>query len=139
MQTFRKIFSNIFIFLSFIFLPSLEQFKKRCPKMISNPPTLSMHTFFKLKIVIFKNFIDFTIWFHFSLAGIDPWFYTLKYLYFLFFFSKELSLCNKVKYLNPNIFRARCCKPLIFQTLITWFNRIHSLKYLWSVTFGSKD
>ena len=50
-----------------------------------------------------------------------------------------MSLCNKVKYLNPNIFRTRCCKPLIFQTLIIWFNRIHSLKYLRSVTFGSKD
>jgi len=31
---------------------------------------------------------------------------------------KELSLCNKIKYLNLNIFRTRCCKPLIFQTLI---------------------
>ena len=52
---------------------------------------------------------------------------------------KELSLCNKIKYLNPNIFRTRCCKPLIFQNLIIWFNRIHSLKYLRSTKFGSKD
>ena len=50
-----------------------------------------------------------------------------------------MSLCNKIKYLTPNIFRTRCCKPLIFQTLITWFNRIHSWKYLRSTTFGSKD
>ena len=31
---------------------------------------------------------------------------------------KELSIWNKVKYLNLNIFRTRCCKPLIFQTQI---------------------
>ena len=53
--------------------------------------------------------------------------------------GKELSLYNKIKYLNLNIFRTRCCKHLIFQTLIILFNRIHSLKYLRSVTFGSKD
>ena len=53
--------------------------------------------------------------------------------------QKELSLCNKIKYLNPNIFRTLCCKPLIFHTQINWFNRIHSLKYLRSRTFGSKD
>ena len=28
---------------------------------------------------------------------------------------------------------------MIFQTQITWSNRIHSLKYLRSATFGSKD
>ena len=54
-------------------------------------------------------------------------------------FWKELNLCNKIKYLNPNIFRTRCCKPLIFQTLIIWSSRIHSLKYQRSTTFGSKD
>ena len=53
--------------------------------------------------------------------------------------SKELSLWNKIKYLNLNIFRTRCCKPLIFQTQIIWSYRIHSLKYLRSATFGSKD
>ena len=52
---------------------------------------------------------------------------------------KELSLWNKIKYLNLNIFRTRCCIPLIFQTQIIWSNRIHSLKYLRSATFGSKD
>ena len=52
---------------------------------------------------------------------------------------KELSLCNKIKYLNLNIFRTRCCKPLIFQTQIIWTNRIHSLKYLRYATFDSKD
>ena len=31
------------------------------------------------------------------------------------------------------------CKPLVFRTQIIWFNRIHSLKYLRSATFGSKD
>ena len=52
---------------------------------------------------------------------------------------KELSLWNNIKYLNLNIFRTRCCKPLIFQTQIIWSNRINSLKYLRSATFGSKD
>ena len=28
---------------------------------------------------------------------------------------------------------------MIFQTQIIWFNKIHSLKYLRSATFGSKD
>ena len=53
--------------------------------------------------------------------------------------SKELSLWNKIKYLNLNIFRTRCCKPLIFQTQIIWSNRIHTLKYLRYATFDSKD
>ena len=43
------------------------------------------------------------------------------------------------EHLNHKIFRTRCCKPLIFQTQITWFNRIHSLKYLRYATFGFKD
>ena len=33
--------------------------------------------------------------------------------------KKELSFWNKIKYLNHNIFKTRCCKPLIFQTQIT--------------------
>jgi len=53
--------------------------------------------------------------------------------------TKELSLWNKIKYLNLNIFWTRCCKPLIFQTQIICSNIIHSLKYLRSETFGSKD
>jgi len=53
--------------------------------------------------------------------------------------SKEWSLWNKIKHLNHNIFRTRCCKPLIFQTQIIWPNRIHNLKYLRSAKFGSKD
>ena len=52
---------------------------------------------------------------------------------------KELSLWDKIKYLNFNIFGTWCCKPLIFQTQIIWSNRIHSLKYLRSATFVSKD
>ena len=44
--------------------------------------------------------------------------------------KKELSLRNKTKYLIPNIFRTRWCKPFIFQTQIILSNRIHSLKYL---------
>ena len=52
---------------------------------------------------------------------------------------KELSLRNKIRYLNHNIFKTQFCKPLIFQTQINWSNRIHSLKYLRYATFGSKD
>ena len=50
-----------------------------------------------------------------------------------------MSLWNKIKYSNLNSFRTRCSKPLIFQTQIIWANRIHSLKYLRSATFGSKN
>ena len=32
--------------------------------------------------------------------------------------TKELSLWNKIKYLNLNTFRTRCCNPLIFQNQI---------------------
>ena len=59
--------------------------------------------------------------------------------FILYVAIKKLSLWNKIKYLNLNIFRTRCCKPLIFQTQIIWSYRIHSLKYLRSATFGSKD
>ena len=52
--------------------------------------------------------------------------------------TKELSLQHKIKYLNLNIFRTRCCKPLIFQTQIVLCYRIHSLKYLRYATFGCK-
>ena len=70
----------------------------------------------------------------------------LKLSFFIFvnrilriFLPKELSLWNKIKYLNLNIFWTRCCKPSIFQTQIIWSYRIHSLKYLRSATFGYKD
>ena len=53
--------------------------------------------------------------------------------------QKELSLGHKLKYSNPYIFKTRCYKPLIFQTQVIWLNRFHSLKYLRSTTFGSKD
>ena len=65
--------------------------------------------------------------------------YFWNYELLLYCLKKELSLWNKIKYLNLNIFRTQCCKPLIFQTQITWSNRIHSLKYLRSSTFGSND
>ena len=50
-----------------------------------------------------------------------------------------MSLWNKIKYLNLNMFRTRCCKPMIFQTQIIWSNRIHSLKYLRSTTLICRD
>jgi len=33
----------------------------------------------------------------------------------------------------------KLCKPFIFQTLIVWYNRSHSLKYLRSTTLGCLD
>ena len=62
-----------------------------------------------------------------------------KKLYGRLLFRKELSLCPKIKLLNPYIFAAWWCKPLIFQTLIIWSNRIHILKYLRFTTFGCSD
>ena len=53
--------------------------------------------------------------------------------------SKELSLCHKLWIYNPYFFGTQYRKSLIFQTYIIWSNRIHSLKYLRSTTFGSKD
>ena len=50
--------------------------------------------------------------------------------------QKELNLWNKIKYLNLNIFRTRCCKPMIFQTFITEFL---VLNIIMPATFGSKD
>ena len=49
--------------------------------------------------------------------------------------TKELSLCShKLKFFNPYIIDIRWCKPVIFQTLIIGVHRIHSLKYLRSIT-----
>ena len=51
-------------------------------------------------------------------------------------YRKELSLCNKSQFSNTYICTTKLCKPLIFQTLIVWYNRNHSLKYLRSTTLG---
>ena len=53
--------------------------------------------------------------------------------------TKELSLCHKFWIYNPYIFGTQCSKFLIFQTYVIWSNRIHSLKYLRSMTLESKD
>ena len=54
-----------------------------------------------------------------------------------------ISLCSKIYHkleLSNLYFCATWkCKPLKYQTLIIWSNNIHSLKYLWSTTLGSKD
>ena len=60
-------------------------------------------------------------------------------LYKTYFFSKELSLCYKIKIFIFYIFAAWWGKPLIFKTWILWSNRIYSLKYLSSTTFSCKD
>jgi len=49
---------------------------------------------------------------------------------------KELSLCNKPQFSNTYISTTKLCKPLIFQTLIVWYNRSNSLKYLRSYNIG---
>ena len=53
-------------------------------------------------------------------------------------FTKELSLCHKTQFSNTYISKTRWRKPLVFQTLIIWSMRIHSLKYLGSTTLGSR-
>ena len=50
--------------------------------------------------------------------------------------QKELDFCHKLKFSNPNIRPTWCCKHLIFQTLMSWANRIHCLTYLRSMPYG---
>jgi len=65
------------------------------------------------------------------------WLVTYYFYYHLMFISrKELSLCNKSQFSNTYISTTKLCKPLIFQTLIVWYNRSHSLKYLRSYNIG---
>ena len=52
---------------------------------------------------------------------------------------KELSLCHKYQFSNAYITKTRWRKSLIFQTLIIWSFRLHSLKYLGSTTLGCRD
>ena len=58
---------------------------------------------------------------------------------YLFHLSKELTLCHKLWFSNPNIFRTQCRKPLIFQTYIFWSNKSHSLKCQRFTMLESKD
>ena len=43
---------------------------------------------------------------------------TIQNCIYMNFRIKELSLWNKIKYLNLNSFRTRCCKSFKFQTQI---------------------
>ena len=52
---------------------------------------------------------------------------------------KELTLCHKLWFSNPNIFGTQCRKPLIFQTYIFWSNKSHSLRFQRFTTSKSKD
>ena len=52
---------------------------------------------------------------------------------------KEMSFCQKFWFSNPYIFAVWCCKPLMFQTIIIWSKRIHSLKYQRSSTLNYKE
>ena len=53
--------------------------------------------------------------------------------------EKELTLCHKLWFSNPNIFGTQCRKPLIFQTYIFWSNKSQSLKFQRFTTLESKD
>ena len=55
------------------------------------------------------------------------------------FMVKELTLCHKLWFSNPNIFGTQCRNPLIFQTYIFWSNKSHSLKFQRFTTLESKD
>ena len=57
----------------------------------------------------------------------------------MWYMTKELSLCHKLKYSNPYIYWTWCCRLLIFQTKIIWCNKVHILKYLRSTTMGCRD
>ena len=52
---------------------------------------------------------------------------------------KELTLCHKLWFSNPNICGTRCRKPWIFQTYIFWSNKSHSLKFQRFKKLESKD
>ena len=53
--------------------------------------------------------------------------------------TKELSFCSKLKFSNPHICATKWFKPLIFQTLNIYSNRIRSLKYLRFTRLDCKD
>ena len=99
----------------------------KCEKVFDGIFTFSSLFEIKMKVFLHRTWGENILYF---------WPITITYIVF---FSKELNIWNKIKHLNLNIFRTRCCKHLIFQTQIIWSNRIHSLKYLRSATFGFKD
>ena len=55
------------------------------------------------------------------------------------FTHKGIESLPQNQFSNPYIFGTWWCKPLIFQTLIIWYNIIHCLKYLRSTILGCKD
>ena len=42
--------------------------------------------------------------------------------------TKGIEFCNKSQFSNTKISTTKLLRPLIFQTLIVWYNRSHSLK-----------
>ena len=52
---------------------------------------------------------------------------------------KELSLCHKLKFSNPNIFATQCRRPQIFQTMNSVRSNSVSLKYQRPTPSGCKD
>ena len=53
--------------------------------------------------------------------------------------AKELSLCHKLKFSNPNIFATQCRRPYIFQTMNSVRLNNVSLKYQRPSPSGCKD
>ena len=53
--------------------------------------------------------------------------------------SKELSLCHKLEFSNPYIFKPQFCRPLIFQTMNCVRSDNLSLKNQRCTQTGCKD
>ena len=65
--------------------------------------------------------------------------YELPNLDFSIRYLKELSFCHKLCLANPDIFATRCCRPLIFQTMISVRSNNLSLQYLRFTLSGCKN
>jgi len=53
--------------------------------------------------------------------------------------TKELSFCHKLGFLNPNFFKTKCRRPLIFQTMSSGGSNNVSLKYERFASSGCRD
>ena len=65
--------------------------------------------------------------------------YELPNLDFSIRYLKELSFCHKLCLANPDIFATWCCRPLIFQTMISVRSNNLILKYQGFTPSGCKD
>ena len=60
-------------------------------------------------------------------------------IFLIYIWQRNWVFVTNSNYLIPIIYWIWCCRLLIFQTKISWCNRIHSLKYLRSTTLGCRD